>query len=55
MNRQRLHAADCSVHEPSARCSCGLHNVLTLLNGVANDNAHLFVNFTIIGEEPTDG
>lgn len=42
-NRQRLHAPECSVHEPSARCSCGLHNVLTLLAAVKNGNAELFI------------
>lgn len=34
--RQRLHAEDCSVHEPSAQCSCGLHRVLTDLRAVIN-------------------
>ena len=36
-NRSRLHAADCTVHEPSARCSCGLHYVLSTLGFVGND------------------
>jgi hypothetical protein len=26
--RARLHATHCSIHQPSARCSCGLHRTL---------------------------
>lgn len=33
-NRFRCHTSDCSVHEPSARCSCGLHKCLTDLRAV---------------------
>ncbi len=36
-NRMRLHAPGCSVHRPDARCSCGLHRVLTDVCGVTND------------------
>lgn len=42
-NIQRLHAVDCSVHAPSAACSCGLHRALTYLHAIRNGNAHLFV------------
>lgn len=41
-NRDRLHTADCTVHAPSARCSCGLHSALTLVSGISNGNSHLF-------------
>jgi uncharacterized small protein (DUF1192 family) len=36
-NRMRIHSTDCSVHIPDARCSCGLHRVLTDICGVKND------------------
>jgi hypothetical protein len=42
-NKARLHAADCSYHEPSARCSCGLHKVLSFNHAIANGNAAMFV------------
>ncbi|MOA46270.1 hypothetical protein D3C78_1687630 [compost metagenome] len=42
-NVRRLHAVDCSVHAPSAACSCGLHRTLTYLHAIRNGNAHLFV------------
>jgi hypothetical protein len=29
-----VHAFDCTVHQPSARCSCGLHKCLTDLRAV---------------------
>jgi hypothetical protein len=32
--RMRIHAFDCTVHEPSAKCSCGLHKVMTDLRAV---------------------
>lgn len=41
-NKARLHTADCSYHEPSARCSCGLHRVLTAIHAIKNGNAYLF-------------
>lgn len=37
---QRLHDAACAVHQPSARCSCGLHRVMTGLRAVAHDLRH---------------
>lgn len=36
-NRERLHAKDCSYHRPDARCSCGLHRVLTDLGLSVSD------------------
>lgn len=32
--KSRFHAFDCTVHQPSARCSCGLHKCLTDLRAV---------------------
>lgn len=32
--KQRFHAFDCTVRQPSARCSCGLHKCLTDLRAV---------------------
>lgn len=36
-NRQRLHSKDCLFHRPDARCSCGLHRVLTDLRMSLHD------------------
>lgn len=36
-NRRRLHEPNCTIHRPDARCSCGLHRVLTDLRGVIAD------------------
>lgn len=35
--RDRLHAEDCTAREPNARCSCGLHRVLSQLRQLRND------------------
>lgn len=37
--RERLHHEGCSVHEPSARCNCGLHKALTNIRAVVNELA----------------
>ena len=34
--KARLHHKDCTYHEPSAACSCGLHMCLTNLHAVVN-------------------
>lgn len=36
-NRHRLHASNCYSYTPSAKCSCGLHRVLTDLRGTISD------------------
>ena len=35
-NRSRAHAADCRSRAPDARCSCGLHRVLSNIRAVRN-------------------
>lgn len=42
-NKARLHTPNCSVHEPSARCSCGLHKALSLTRAIENGTAPLFI------------
>lgn len=34
--RERLHAPDCSVHEPSARCTCGVYGLMNNLRAARN-------------------
>ena len=36
-HKARLHHPICTYHKPDARCSCGLHRVLTNLRGVICD------------------
>jgi len=36
-HRQRLHHPICTVHKPDARCSCGLHGVMSRLSLTAHD------------------
>lgn len=36
-HKSQVHHPICTVHKPDARCSCGLHKVLTNLRGVIYD------------------
>lgn len=40
MRRIRVHDANCSYHQPSAKCSCGLHRILTSLSALHHDLKH---------------
>ena len=37
LRRWQIHERDCTVHQPSAQCSCGLHRVLSILRMAATE------------------
>lgn len=40
LRRGRVHDANCTYHVPSARCSCGLHRIMSGLRAVHHDLKH---------------